>query len=85
MLTKPTPPEPDGRAFSFAGMWCNPPGPMKEVVRFFELWQNWIALREQVSVHELLDDVIEKSGFERYLRDEPILSRPISLAPHLWQ
>jgi len=39
------------------------------LLRFYELWQAWIALREQVSVHELLDEVIEKSGFERYLRD----------------
>jgi DNA helicase-2/ATP-dependent DNA helicase PcrA len=41
----------------------------KALLRFYELWQGWLALREQVAVHDLLDDVIEKSGFERYLRD----------------
>jgi DNA helicase-2/ATP-dependent DNA helicase PcrA len=41
----------------------------KALVRFYALWQAWIALSDQVSVHELLDDVIEKSGFGRYLRD----------------
>jgi DNA helicase-2/ATP-dependent DNA helicase PcrA len=52
-----------------AGMRLSSVG-RKALLRFYELWQAWIALREQVGVHELLDDVIEQSGFERYLRDD---------------
>jgi len=36
---------------------------------FYGMWREWIALRDQVSVIELLDKVIEQSGYGAYLRD----------------
>ncbi len=41
----------------------------KALLRFYEMWSAWLAIRDQVSVLDLLDDVIEKSGYAGYLRD----------------
>jgi DNA helicase-2/ATP-dependent DNA helicase PcrA len=39
------------------------------LVQFYEMWREWIAQRDQVSVLELLDQVIEETGYGAYLRD----------------
>lgn len=41
----------------------------KAVLRFYDMWRAWIDVRDQVSVLELLDQVIEKTGYGAYLRD----------------
>ena len=39
------------------------------LLQFYDMWREWIALRDQVSVLELLDKVIEGTGYGAYLRD----------------
>jgi DNA helicase-2/ATP-dependent DNA helicase PcrA len=41
----------------------------KGLLRFYDRWQAWVRLRDQVSVLNLLDRVVEESGYEGYLRD----------------
>jgi len=41
----------------------------RALLGFYGKWAEWIALRDQVSVLELLDDVIEGTGYGAYLRD----------------
>ena len=41
----------------------------RALLGFYEMWAEWIALRDQVSVLELLDKVIEGTGYGAYLRD----------------
>ena len=41
----------------------------KAVLRFYASWQKWLSLRDQVSVLELLDQVIETISYGGYLRD----------------
>jgi DNA helicase-2/ATP-dependent DNA helicase PcrA len=44
-------------------------GGRRALLRFFDLWRGWIAARDDVSVLELLDRVLQESGYEAYLRD----------------
>jgi DNA helicase-2/ATP-dependent DNA helicase PcrA len=41
----------------------------KALIQFYRLWKAWIAVRDRISVLELLDEVIEKSGYATYIRD----------------
>ena len=41
----------------------------KALVAFYELWKTGSPLRDQITVLELLDEVLEKSGYAAYLRD----------------
>jgi DNA helicase-2/ATP-dependent DNA helicase PcrA len=41
----------------------------RALLRFYDMWQRWIAVRDQVTVLELLDQVIERTGYGAYLRD----------------
>jgi DNA helicase-2/ATP-dependent DNA helicase PcrA len=41
----------------------------RALLRFYAMWKTWIDKRHQVSVLDLLDDVLERSGYGRYLRD----------------
>jgi DNA helicase II / ATP-dependent DNA helicase PcrA len=41
----------------------------KALLQFYELWKSWIAKRDQMTVRDLLDDVLEQSGYAAYIRD----------------
>jgi DNA helicase-2/ATP-dependent DNA helicase PcrA len=41
----------------------------KALLRFYDMWETWIGARDQVTVLEQLDQVIEKTGYAKYLRD----------------
>ena len=41
----------------------------RSLLRFHEMWGAWISARNQVTVLELLDQVIERTGYAGYLRD----------------
>jgi DNA helicase-2/ATP-dependent DNA helicase PcrA len=41
----------------------------RAVLRFFDMWRGWVAARDEISVLELLDRVLQESGYEGYLRD----------------
>jgi DNA helicase-2/ATP-dependent DNA helicase PcrA len=41
----------------------------RAIGRFYESWRSWIALRDRVTVLELLDEVIEKSGYSTFIQD----------------
>lgn len=52
-----------------------PPGPalsrraLNALDAFLSQWENWYAARESASVLELLDRVVEESGYAEYVRD----------------
>ncbi|MBN1642307.1 MAG: UvrD-helicase domain-containing protein [Anaerolineae bacterium] len=41
----------------------------RALLRFFEMWRGWVAVRDEISVLELLDRILRESGYEAYLRD----------------
>jgi DNA helicase-2/ATP-dependent DNA helicase PcrA len=41
----------------------------RALLYFFEMWSEWITQSEQVSVLELLDRILEETGYGAYLRD----------------
>jgi DNA helicase-2/ATP-dependent DNA helicase PcrA len=41
----------------------------KAVLQFYQAWSTWVGLRNQVSVLELLDRVIQDVEYGAYLRD----------------
>jgi DNA helicase-2/ATP-dependent DNA helicase PcrA len=41
----------------------------KALLPFYELWKDWIAARDQITVRELLDKVLEESRYAPYIRD----------------
>ena len=44
-------------------------GGRKALLSFYAMWNEWISLRDETSVIELLDKVIERSGYGAYLQD----------------
>ena len=41
----------------------------RALLGFYDMWKAWYASRDEINVLELLDQVIEKTGFGAYLRD----------------
>jgi len=41
----------------------------RALLHFYDMWKVWYASRDEISVLELLDQVIEKTGYGTYLRD----------------
>jgi DNA helicase-2/ATP-dependent DNA helicase PcrA len=41
----------------------------RALLRFYEMWRSWIASRDQITALDLLDQVIERTGYGGYLRD----------------